>query len=85
MTIEAPSHLIRMPGRRVRVLRLAIVDGHCEPFRYRARRGRGTCRQCGCTNDYACYGGCSWFDSTHRLCTRCAALYPLLCDDGGEL
>lgn len=28
-----------------------------------------TCRACGCTEDYACPGGCSWVDPT--LCSAC--------------
>ena len=27
------------------------------------------CRICGCTQDRACAGGCSWFDK--NLCTNC--------------
>ncbi len=29
-----------------------------------------TCRDCGCTEDDACEGGCSWAESD--LCSRCA-------------
>lgn len=32
----------------------------------------GTCRVCGCTEDAACPGGCSWADKTKTLCSRCA-------------
>ena len=31
----------------------------------------GVCRTCGCTDDEACEGGCSW-TSTPHLCSRCA-------------
>lgn len=40
----------------------------------------GTCRQCGCTDDVACPGGCSWVpDPALRgvlgtLCSACVAL-----------
>jgi hypothetical protein len=32
----------------------------------------GVCRVCGCTEDRACEGGCSWKDDTKTICTRCA-------------
>jgi hypothetical protein len=32
----------------------------------------GTCRRCGCTDDRACIGGCSWGDEAHTLCNLCA-------------
>lgn len=32
----------------------------------------GTCSQCGCTDDQACKGGCSWVDPEHTLCSACA-------------
>lgn len=32
----------------------------------------GVCRVCGCTDDHACPGGCSWADDEHTLCSRCA-------------
>lgn len=31
----------------------------------------GICKKCGCTERFACKGGCSWADKEHRLCTRC--------------
>lgn len=31
----------------------------------------GTCCQCGCTDDNACDGGCSWVDPEHTLCSAC--------------
>lgn len=34
-------------------------------------RGERTCRGCGCTDTYACPGGCAWVD--RDLCSRCAA------------
>lgn len=41
--------------------------------RWRAKAPRtGTCRACGCTDDNACEGGCSWVDSTYTLCSVCA-------------
>lgn len=38
---------------------------------FRDRRENGTpgvCRYCGCTDDRACNGGCSWLDETHTSC-----------------
>ncbi len=32
------------------------------------------CRACGCTDDEACEGGCSWVDDEHTLCSMCAAV-----------
>lgn len=37
----------------------------------KAVRLRGTCRECGCTDDEACKGGCSWADLNHTLCSNC--------------
>lgn len=34
--------------------------------------GYGTCMGCGCTDERACEGGCSWSDPTHTLCSKCA-------------
>jgi hypothetical protein len=36
------------------------------------RYHRGVCRECGCTDDQACPGGCAWVDTRHTLCSRCA-------------
>ncbi len=30
----------------------------------------GVCRVCGCTDDFACPGGCAWVEDD--LCTSCA-------------
>lgn len=32
---------------------------------------KGTCRECGCTEDNACPDGCAWADKTETLCTSC--------------
>jgi DNA-binding XRE family transcriptional regulator len=32
---------------------------------------RGVCRQCGCTDNRACQGGCGWANDAHTLCTAC--------------
>lgn len=29
------------------------------------------CRRCGCTDDEACFGGCSWVSESHDLCSSC--------------
>lgn len=31
----------------------------------------GECRFCGCTEERACYGGCSWANATRTVCSRC--------------
>jgi len=31
----------------------------------------GTCRVCGCTDEYGCDDGCAWADAEHTLCTNC--------------
>lgn len=31
----------------------------------------GVCRVCGCTDDRACPGGCSWADARHTICSSC--------------
>jgi len=33
----------------------------------------GRCTVCGCTEDRACAGGCSWENAERTLCTRCAS------------
>lgn len=43
------------------------------------------CAECGCTDDWACPGGCSWF--AVDLCSRCASSgrpEPVVCQDGGS-
>jgi len=31
----------------------------------------GVCVFCGCTDDHACEGGCSWINAEHTLCSAC--------------
>jgi hypothetical protein len=31
----------------------------------------GRCRECGCTDERTCPGGCAWVDASHTLCSRC--------------
>jgi hypothetical protein len=69
--ITAPSILIRAPGHFVRVLRLAIVDGRCSFLAYRAFRGPGCCRRCGCVDRYGCAQGCHWANADETLCSAC--------------
>lgn len=71
MTIEAPRHLIRAPGGRVRVLRLVCNRQYCYPLRYTAYPGPGMCAQCGCTDRWGCLGGCGWANASKTVCTRC--------------
>lgn len=32
----------------------------------------GVCQICGCTDELACEGGCSWVDDERTLCSQCA-------------
>ena len=38
----------------------------------------GICKNCGCTDQTACYhpefGPCWWIDETHELCSHCVEL-----------
>lgn len=45
--------------------------------------GARSCRWCGCTDSYACPGGCSWAGSD-RLCSACAERCPhlVISDEG---
>lgn len=36
----------------------------------------GVCAVCGCSEPFACDGGCGWADATRTLCTRCAIPAP---------
>lgn len=31
----------------------------------------GVCRVCGCVDEMACEGGCTWVDDEHTLCSAC--------------
>jgi hypothetical protein len=33
--------------------------------------GPGVCKRCGCTDAWACAGGCYWIDAEHTLCSAC--------------
>lgn len=56
--------------------------GHCITTMLERRRTQdlqlarmgipGVCRSCGCTDDRACLGGCTWADDDHVLCSACA-------------
>lgn len=35
------------------------------------RRGGPACVRCGCTDDRACPGGCSWVSLDPPICSRC--------------
>lgn len=37
----------------------------------RPRPRAGVCRLCGCTEERACPGGCSWANATRTICSRC--------------
>lgn len=34
--------------------------------------GPGVCERCGCTDGWACAGGCFWINDAHTLCSACA-------------
>lgn len=34
----------------------------------------GECRICGCTDENACAGGCSWADARRTLCSACVTI-----------
>lgn len=40
----------------------------------------GVCRSCGCTDERACPGGCSWVEED--LCSACAGPAPDDVDEG---
>jgi hypothetical protein len=68
--LESRSHLIRIKGGGVRVLRL-FAGATTYALRYDVPRGVRMCRHCGCTDVYGCAGGCAWISPTHDLCSRC--------------
>jgi ParB/RepB/Spo0J family partition protein len=51
------------PVEKTKVQTPAKKAGKPEPW---------TCRKCGCTEDAACEGGCSWVDRKKTLCSSCA-------------
>ena len=65
---------------------LALVADACRmgrAFAYATMRGQPACRVCGCTQDRACDGGCSWVDDD--LCSSCAVESVEITDAGLEL
>lgn len=40
-----------------------------------------TCRSCGCTDDRACFLGCTWVSETEDLCSSCSPTPPAAADD----
>lgn len=48
----------------------------CDPIEVDARPRRAglACIGCGCTDDRACEGGCSWVQFDPPLCSACAAI-----------
>ncbi|MDD4888302.1 MAG: DUF4031 domain-containing protein [Phycisphaerae bacterium] len=66
-------------GKRREAIRRGAVEldeeAACETFKRlrkaaAARRGVTYCRECGCTDDCACEGGCHWVEPD--LCSQCA-------------
>jgi hypothetical protein len=77
VTIEARSHLIRLPGGRVRVLRL-VAGATTYALHYDVHPDEDMCLRCGCTDIFGCVGGCSWANAAHTICTRCVERSMLL-------
>jgi len=69
---EAPSHLIRLPLGRIRVLRLTAHGDRCYARRYDVEKDEHMCQLCGCTYTKPCHGACAWANRRHTLCTACA-------------
>lgn len=61
--------------RALKLLRLdrkKIVTKAAANFKEKEKKaGAGVCRECGCTEDAACEGGCSWVDTNKTLCSAC--------------
>lgn len=58
---------------------VSLRDPHDAERRLRAellsvlrQEGVRHCAACGCIEEYACHGGCSWSEEKPELCTRCA-------------
>jgi len=49
-----------------------ITPGLLQAFDVRALVG--TCCACGCTEEEACEGGCSWVDNRKTLCSSCMGM-----------
>ena len=60
-------------GIAVKAVRpLLIAENAAEPAPTLAEGVKGVCRVCGCTEDKACKGGCSWVDGPKKtLCSCC--------------
>jgi hypothetical protein len=63
--------LISAGAGRIRVLRFHRFDGRLTVLRYE-RHWKRVCHGCGCTDRYACIGGCHW--ARPGLCSRCSVL-----------
>lgn len=49
-----------------------------EPIRARPTKDTRACVACGCTDDRACPGGCSWVSRSPPLCSACVPTEALL-------
>jgi len=74
-------HFDLTPGMRRRAVCFGAVEitplRAAEIFREQRkqaarRRGVDYCRECGCTDDRACEGGCHWVEPD--LCSQCAGV-----------
>lgn len=81
--LSIPARLLRQRTEPVLVTTLGWAT-HCEPrsrmpiwLQQLEKEGAlvhmpGICADCGCTDEFACDGGCSWLDRGHTLCSSCA-------------
>lgn len=50
---------------------IKLSPGSCEIVTVKKGPVSGICRVCGCTDAFACNGGCHWMDAKHTICSRC--------------
>ena len=63
----------RLPTSLQRRLYNHVGDGYEEAYAEAVRilEPRGVCKKCGCTDEHACPGGCSWTNKERTLCSAC--------------
>jgi len=57
-----------LEGKRAAPLSADVRRGLID---FLTRAGIRHCRICGCTEDFACRGGCSWSAEDETVCSRC--------------
>lgn len=72
--ISASTHIAvpDLEAAEAGVRRLSTVDWRKLIQHYKAKVPEGLCRECGCCDDSACVGGCSWAGPS--LCSSCDAI-----------